>query len=102
MIRYMQSPQHLTPSLYGTTYDKTPMTPMITPPTTPPIMSIDSVEISPLDFAPLFRRLVETTAADPLAPDDPAAKLPVADGETSGTWGAMLFVGAETPLRDAA
>jgi hypothetical protein len=83
-------------------YDKTPIMPIITPPTIPPIMSIDPLDISPDTLVPPFRRLVATTAADPLGPDPEAAKLPVADGDTSGTWGAMLFVGAETPFMEAA
>jgi hypothetical protein len=48
-------------------------------------MSNDPLDISPDTLALPFRRLVATTAADPLAPDPEAARLPVADGETSGT-----------------
>ena len=56
---------------------------MTTPPTIPPTIIIDPIETSPNLPAP-FSRLVETTAADPLAEAE-AARLPVAEGETSGT-----------------
>lgn len=75
---------------------------MITPPTTPPSIIIDPVDISP-DLNPPFNRLVATTAADPLADPDPeAARLPVTEGETSGVCGVMELVGAGTLLIDAA
>jgi len=67
---------------------------MTTPPTIPPTIIIDPIETSPNLPAP-FSRLVETTAADPLAEAE-AANDPVAEGETSGTWGAIEFVGAAT------
>jgi hypothetical protein len=70
------------PTTYHQAYDKTPMTPITTPPTIPPTIIIDPVEIWPNLPAP-FNRLVETTAADPLAEAE-AARLPVAEGETSG------------------
>jgi hypothetical protein len=63
-------------------------------------MIIDPIDTSPNRPAP-FNRLVETTAADPLAEAE-AAKLPVAEGETSGVWGVMEFVGAGTLFKVAA
>jgi len=57
---------------------------MMIPPTTPPNIIIEHKGTSP-DILPLpFNLLVETTAADPLL-DAEAARLPVAEGETSGT-----------------
>ena len=56
-----------------------------------------------MDPAPLLILLVSTTADPPpeLDPADPdTARLPVADG--AGVWGTIVFVGAETPLREAA
>jgi hypothetical protein len=70
------------PIPYHKIYDKTPITPITIPPTIPPTIIIDPVEISPNLPAP-FNRLVETTAADPLAEAE-AANDPVAEGETSG------------------
>ena len=72
----MQSPYHRV-------YDKTPITPITTPPTIPPTIIIEPIETS-LNLPAPFNRLVETTAADPLAEAE-AARLPVAEGETSGT-----------------
>ena len=57
---------------------------MMTPPATPPKIIIEPKEISPDILPPPFNLLVETTAADPLL-DAEAARLPVAEGETSGT-----------------
>lgn len=82
-------------------YDRTPMTPIITPPIIPPAITIDPVETCPDALPPPFRRLVDTVAAEPLLEPE-ATKLPVAEGETSGVWGVMEFVGAATLLRDAA
>jgi hypothetical protein len=82
-------------------YDKTPMTPMTKPPTTPANMTKDPLEICPEALAPLSNRLVETTAADP-PPEPVAARLPVAEAETAGVWGVTVFVGAETPFNEAA
>jgi len=66
----------------------------------PATIIIDPIEPSPTLPAP-FSRLVDTTAADPLAEAE-AARLPVAEGETSGTWGAIEFVGAATLFKLAA
>jgi hypothetical protein len=56
---------------------------MTTPPTTPPNIIIDPIDTSPMPRPPPFSRLVEIAAADAL-PDPEAARLPVAEGETSG------------------
>lgn len=82
----------------------TPTTPMMIPPTTPlnPRIIPDDKPITGL--APLFNRLVSTTAPDPPpeleAAAKDAAKLPVADA--AGESGTMVLVGADTPFREAA
>lgn len=76
---------------------------MTNPPTTPLNASTIPIDRPIVDPAPLLILLVCTTADPPPELDPPAtdaARLPVADG--AGVWGTIVFVGAETPLREAA